>query len=162
MVEMVGGMTVTLFVPGPLRHHCGGASELSISAHTVGAALEELERNQAALYRNVCDETGAVRKHLNVFVDQRFDWVISLCDRVREVCPQFPGHPETIHWSIANPAAMLRSVALLVRHGLGRAEDAAALERAVDSGLESAPTPDLGGNSTTSGMGDAVMRSLAA
>jgi hypothetical protein len=31
--------------------------------------------------------------------------VISLCDRVREVCPQFPGHPGTIHSSIANPAA---------------------------------------------------------
>ena len=81
-----------------------------------------------------------------------------------------PGVFEPVHGSapqiagqgIANPAAMLRSVALLVRHGLGRAEDAAALERAVDSALESAPTPDLGGNSTTSGMGDAVMRSLAA
>jgi len=30
--------------------------------------------------------------------------VISLCDRVREVCPEFPGHPETVHWSIVNPA----------------------------------------------------------
>jgi hypothetical protein len=30
--------------------------------------------------------------------------VISLCDRVREVCPEFPGYPEVIHWSIANPA----------------------------------------------------------
>jgi hypothetical protein len=29
--------------------------------------------------------------------------VISLCDRVREVCPEFPGHPETIHWSMPNP-----------------------------------------------------------
>jgi ArsR family transcriptional regulator, arsenate/arsenite/antimonite-responsive transcriptional repressor / arsenate reductase (thioredoxin) len=35
---------------------------------------------------------------------QQFDWVVSLCDRVREVCPEFPGHPETIHWSIPNPA----------------------------------------------------------
>jgi hypothetical protein len=31
--------------------------------------------------------------------------VISLCDRLREVCPEFPGPPETIHWSIPNPAA---------------------------------------------------------
>jgi len=38
-----------------------------------------------------------------VFADKRFDWVISLCDRVREVCPEFPGHPEAIHWSIPNP-----------------------------------------------------------
>ena len=41
----------------------------SISAPTVRAALEELERSQPALYRNVCDETGAVRRHLNVFVN---------------------------------------------------------------------------------------------
>ena len=39
-----------------------------------------------------------------MFEGQRFDWVISLCDRVREVCPEFPDHPEVVHWSIANPA----------------------------------------------------------
>ncbi len=50
------------------------------------------------------DLTGQASKHLDVFAGQRFDWVISLCDRVREVCPQFPHHPETIHWSIPNPA----------------------------------------------------------
>lgn len=61
--------TITLHVPGPLRTYCGGASQLSISAPTVRAALEELERSQAALYRNVCDETGTVRRHLNVFVN---------------------------------------------------------------------------------------------
>ena len=31
--------------------------------------------------------------------------MISLCDRVRELCPEFPGEPETIHWSIPDPAA---------------------------------------------------------
>jgi molybdopterin converting factor small subunit len=35
----------------------------------VRAALADLERHQAALYRNLCDETGAVRRHLNVFVN---------------------------------------------------------------------------------------------
>jgi protein-tyrosine-phosphatase len=30
--------------------------------------------------------------------------VISLCDRVRDVCPEFPGWPELIHWSIPDPA----------------------------------------------------------
>jgi protein-tyrosine-phosphatase/DNA-binding transcriptional ArsR family regulator len=44
-------------------------------------------------------------KHVRVFADQEFEWVISLCDRVREGCPEFPGHPETIHWSIPDPAA---------------------------------------------------------
>ncbi len=43
-------------------------------------------------------------KHLSEFAGRRFDFVISLCDRVREVCPEFPGMPETIHWSIPDPA----------------------------------------------------------
>ena len=60
---------ITIHVPGPLRAYCAGASQLSISAHTVRAALEDLERSQCALYRNVCDETGRVRPHLNVFVN---------------------------------------------------------------------------------------------
>ena len=31
--------------------------------------------------------------------------MITLCDKVREVCPELPGHPEPIHWSIPDPAA---------------------------------------------------------
>ena len=60
---------VTFHVFGVLRDYCGGASELSIAAPTVRAALAHLERKQPALYRNICDETGAVRRHLNVFVN---------------------------------------------------------------------------------------------
>ncbi len=60
---------ITIHLPGPLRSYCAGASELSLAAGTIRAALEDLERNQAALYRNLCDETGALRRHLNVFVN---------------------------------------------------------------------------------------------
>ncbi len=44
-------------------------------------------------------------KHLSEFAGERFDQVISLCDRVRDVCPDFPGHPAVAHWSIPDPAA---------------------------------------------------------
>jgi len=60
---------VTLHVYGQLRTYCSGASELTLPAGSVRAALEDLERSHAALYRNVCDETGAIRRHLNVFVN---------------------------------------------------------------------------------------------
>ena len=43
-------------------------------------------------------------KHVSEFATWRFDSVITLCDRVREVCPELPGHPELIHWSIPDPA----------------------------------------------------------
>jgi molybdopterin synthase sulfur carrier subunit len=49
--------------------YCGGAAEVSLSAATVRDTLTALEGSQPALYRNVCDETGAVRRHLNVFVN---------------------------------------------------------------------------------------------
>lgn len=60
---------ITIHVPGPLRVYCEGAAELRLPAPTVRAALAELERSQPMLYRHVCDETGAVRRHLNVFVN---------------------------------------------------------------------------------------------
>jgi molybdopterin synthase sulfur carrier subunit len=73
MITFVSGMDptpiITIHVPGPLREYCAGAAQLSVSAHTVRAALEGLERSQSALYRNLCDETGTVRRHLNVFVN---------------------------------------------------------------------------------------------
>jgi protein-tyrosine-phosphatase/DNA-binding transcriptional ArsR family regulator len=43
-------------------------------------------------------------KHLDEFAGQPFDQVISLCDLVRERCPEFPGEPAVAHWSIPNPA----------------------------------------------------------
>jgi ArsR family transcriptional regulator, arsenate/arsenite/antimonite-responsive transcriptional repressor / arsenate reductase (thioredoxin) len=50
------------------------------------------------------DLAGRRSKHVGEFAGRRFDYVISLCDRVREVCPEFPGGPEVIHWSIPDPA----------------------------------------------------------
>ena len=62
-------MSVAVLVPGPLREYCGGASTLKNSGDSVRAALRELERDYPSLYVNVCDETGAVRRHINIFVN---------------------------------------------------------------------------------------------
>jgi protein-tyrosine-phosphatase len=80
----------------------GGA----IEAYSAGSHPKPVHPNAVRVMRDEhgLDLTGQASKHLDVFDGERFDWVISLCDRVREVCPQFPGHPETIHWSIPNPA----------------------------------------------------------
>ncbi|MGZ4354493.1 MAG: 3-isopropylmalate dehydrogenase [Gaiellaceae bacterium] len=80
-----------------------------------------------------------------------------------------PGVFEPVHGSapdiagrgIANPAAMLRSVALLLRHGAGEPALADALDGAVDAALDSAPTPDLGGSATTAAFTDAVLDGLS-
>jgi 3-isopropylmalate dehydrogenase len=80
-----------------------------------------------------------------------------------------PGIFEPVHGSapdiaglgIANPAAMLRSTALMLEHGLGRPEEARDLAAAVEVALERAPTPDLGGTATTAEFGDAALRALS-
>ncbi len=62
-------MTITIRVPAMLRAYSGGASELFLSAPTVRVALEQLELNYTSLYTSVCDETGSVRRHVNLFVN---------------------------------------------------------------------------------------------
>jgi len=86
-----------------VRARSGGV----IEAYSAGSHPKPMHPNAVRVMREQhgLDLTGHASKHLDVFEGQRFDWVISLCDRVREVCPEFPGHPETIHWSIPNPAA---------------------------------------------------------
>jgi MoaD family protein len=62
-------MTVTIRVPTVLRRDCDGATELSVAAPNVRAMLLELEQRYPKLHRSVCDETGAVRRHVNLFVN---------------------------------------------------------------------------------------------
>lgn len=60
---------VTVYVPGQLRSHCSGAREILVEACTVRGLLERIERDHPSLHRGICDETGAVRRHLNLFVN---------------------------------------------------------------------------------------------
>ena len=48
---------------------CEGVSELLLSASSVRAALEQIEQRHPSLYRGICDETGALRRHINLFVN---------------------------------------------------------------------------------------------
>lgn len=62
---------VTIQIPRPLRAYSEGASQLALSAPSVREALREVEQSHPTLYRNICDETGAVRRHVNLFVNTR-------------------------------------------------------------------------------------------
>ncbi|MET3920893.1 MarR family transcriptional regulator [Arthrobacter sp. UYEF20] len=77
-----------------------------IEAASAGSHPTDLHPNAVRVMRERgLDISGARSKHLSEFADQRLDLVISLCDRVREVCPDFPGAPAMVHWSLPDPAA---------------------------------------------------------
>jgi len=61
--------TITVTVPTPLRDCTRGAAELAFSAKNLRDVLGELARRFPKLHTSICDETGALRRHINLFVN---------------------------------------------------------------------------------------------
>jgi len=74
---------------------CSAGSQPAEQVHPL--AVQAMERLDI-------DMSQARPKHFNEFRGQHFDAIVTVCDRVREVCPAFPDDPERIHWSFPDPA----------------------------------------------------------
>lgn len=87
-----------------LRHQAG----TRIEAASAGTRPKPLHPDAVAVMRDRyrIDITGHRPTHVETLVGQPFDYVITLCDKAREACPEFPSHPGRIHWSIPDPAAV--------------------------------------------------------
>jgi protein-tyrosine-phosphatase len=82
------------------------ASAGTVDAASAGSHPKPLHPHAVRVMRKRgIDISGNRTKHLGEFVKQRFDMVVTLCDRVREVCPDFPSHPALVHWSVPDPAS---------------------------------------------------------
>jgi protein-tyrosine-phosphatase len=80
-------------------------SDGAVEAASAGSRPKPLHANAVRVMRKRGIDISENRtKHLDEFVGRRFDVVVTLCDRVREVCPEFPRHPRMVHWSIPDPA----------------------------------------------------------
>jgi protein-tyrosine-phosphatase len=76
-----------------------------IEAASAGTHPKPLHPNAIrVLHRYGIDISARRTKHVEELGSQRFDTVITLCDRVREVCPTFAARPELVHWSVPDPA----------------------------------------------------------
>jgi protein-tyrosine-phosphatase len=81
-------------------------SDGMVDARSAGSHPKPLHPNAVrAMAERGIDIAGRPTKSLTRFSRNRFDRVITLCDKVREICPEFPGEPLATHWSIADPAA---------------------------------------------------------
>ena len=81
-------------------------SDHTIEARSAGSHPKPLHPNAVrVMAARGLDISGRSSKNVSRVARNRFDQVITLCDKVREVCPEFPGPPMTAHWSMADPAA---------------------------------------------------------
>jgi len=62
-------MTITVRIPTPLRKLTDGADEVSVTAGNVGEMIESLESAHPGLKERLCDETGEIRRFVNIYVN---------------------------------------------------------------------------------------------
>ena len=62
-------MTATIRIPTPLRNATGGAATVDVDATTVGEAIASLERAHPGVSERLLDDSGKLRRFVNVFVD---------------------------------------------------------------------------------------------
>jgi protein-tyrosine-phosphatase len=82
----------------------GGDQVVVVSAGSAPTAVRP--ETLAVLREFGIDPTGLAAKPLEQFVGESFEYIITVCDRVREMCPAFPGDPLHVHWSMPDPVAV--------------------------------------------------------
>jgi protein-tyrosine-phosphatase len=87
-----------------LRHESGGRVRVESAGTAPQPDIHPMAKAAVARLLNL-DMAGQYPKKLDRFLNDRFDEVITVCDRAAETCPIFPGHPAQTHWSLVDPAA---------------------------------------------------------
>lgn len=88
---------------GIMRHIAG----VNIEVASAGSEVTRVHPDAVVIMEEMnIDISGQRSKHLNEFVGQHWDYVVTVCDRAKESCPVFPGDPERIHWSFDDPSAV--------------------------------------------------------
>lgn len=88
---------------GLLRHLAGDRFEVA-SAGTFETRVKPLA--VAAMGEIGLDITAHTSKTLDRFLDEKWDFVITVCDRANETCPYFPGAARRLHWSFDDPSTL--------------------------------------------------------
>ena len=84
-----------------LRKHGGADFEV----HSAGTDPKGLNPRTMRLLADAgIDASWARSKSVTEYLGQPFDYVITVCDQARQVCPVFPGAHESLHWGYEDPA----------------------------------------------------------
>jgi protein-tyrosine-phosphatase len=89
-----------------LRHLSRGRANVSSAGSSPEASVHPLAKQTLEQKFNI-DASMLRPKSLNQYLNEPFDYVITVCDKVAESCPLFPGASQRIHWSFEDPAAVV-------------------------------------------------------
>jgi arsenate reductase (thioredoxin) len=96
-----GSSARSIMAEALLRHHGGDEFEVH-SAGTEPRGINPLTRK--VLAEAGIDASSARSKSVDEYLGQSFDYVVTVCDEARQVCPVFPGVHESLHWGYEDPA----------------------------------------------------------
>ena len=101
LILCTGNSARSQMAEGILRHIAGDRYEVE-SAGTIASFV----RPQAMVVMKEIgiDISSHRSKCLDEFLDQQFDYIITVCDNANQTCPTFPGNGTRIHWSFEDPA----------------------------------------------------------
>ena len=86
-----------------LRHHGGDRFEV----HSAGTEPRGVNPLTVRVIQEAgLDPSGLRSTSVSAYLNQTFEYVITVCDRAREACPVFPGGGEALHWGYDDPAAV--------------------------------------------------------
>jgi protein-tyrosine-phosphatase/DNA-binding transcriptional ArsR family regulator len=78
-----------------------------VEAFSAGSIPTEIHPDTLTVLHELGVDTSYLfAKPLDRFIGEPFDYIITVCDRVRDICPAFPGDPNQIHWSFADPVVV--------------------------------------------------------
>ena len=103
LVVCTGNSARSIMAEALLRHHGKDAFEV-YSAGTEPKGINPL--TERVLDEAGLDHSWTRSKSVTEFLGQTFDYVITVCDEARQVCPVFPGVHESLHWGYEDPAAV--------------------------------------------------------
>jgi len=102
LILCTGNSARSQMAEGLLREMGGDRFEVA----SAGVAPSFVRPEAIAVMREVdIDISGHKSKSVDEFINQEFDYVITVCDNANEQCPVFPGNTRRIHWSFDDPAA---------------------------------------------------------
>jgi len=103
LILCTGNSARSQMAEGILRHVAGDRFDVA----SAGVAPSQVRSEAIDVMREIgIDISDHRSKSVEELLDERFDYIITVCDNAKESCPVFPGAATSIHWSFDDPAAV--------------------------------------------------------